>query len=100
MLEAFDYLAKRDSIRNFVNKKAHFVVDLFNKELDKAKLEYDLAMKRGIISPITHGEHSAMAIWVRSLMIRVENLKKNIDLLSFVEDSIKRPALEKYDSLQ
>ena len=101
MLEAFDFLAKRSSIKNFVNKKAHFVIDLFNKELDKAKLEYDKAMKAGgILYPITHGKHSGMAIWVRALMLRIENQKKNIDQLTFVDDNIKRPTLEKYDSLQ
>ena len=40
MLEAFDYLAKRDSIRMAVKKKASEVISMFVAELDKAKLEY------------------------------------------------------------
>ena len=37
MLEAFDYLAKRDSIHATVKKKAIFVLKLFSEELDNAK---------------------------------------------------------------
>ncbi len=34
MLEAFDYLAKRDSIKAAVKNKAKTVMDLFIQELD------------------------------------------------------------------
>lgn len=41
MLEAFDYLAKRDNIKAAVKKKAEYVIQLKSDELDKAKHEYD-----------------------------------------------------------
>ena len=37
MLEAFDYLAKRESIKNAVKKGAEKVLELFHEELEKAK---------------------------------------------------------------
>jgi hypothetical protein len=37
MLEAFDYLAKRDSIKICVKKKAIEVMNLFINEIDMAK---------------------------------------------------------------
>lgn len=39
MLEAFDYLAKRDSIKACVRKKAVEVMALFMNEIDMAKQE-------------------------------------------------------------
>jgi len=47
MLEAFDYLAKRDSIKSAVNKKAEFVINFWVQELEKAKFEYDNMKKQG-----------------------------------------------------
>jgi dynein heavy chain len=40
MLEAFDYLAKRDSIKACVRKKAHDVLALFVSEVEAAKHEH------------------------------------------------------------
>ena len=68
MLEAFDYLAKRDSIKMAVKKKAYEVIQTFLSELDKAKLEYD-NMKKNITLlnfPLHHGKYSGQAIWVRA----------------------------------
>lgn len=41
MLEAFDYLAKRESIKAAVKKKAAYVISMFVKELDNTKSEFD-----------------------------------------------------------
>ena len=41
MLEAFDYLAKRENIKIAIKKKASEIVQLFITELDKSKFEYD-----------------------------------------------------------
>ena len=41
MLEAFDYLAKRESIKSAVKKKAAYIISMFVKELDSTKLEFD-----------------------------------------------------------
>lgn len=46
---------------------------------------------------MNHGKHSGAAIWVRSLIHRMEKMKEYIDRLNFVDDSIKKFALDKYD---
>jgi len=58
LLEAFDYLAKREQIKNCVKQKAQKVIALFVAELDAAKFEYDNNMKRSIIVPFSHGKFS------------------------------------------
>ena len=99
MLEAFDYLAKRQYIRNCVLKKGNFVLNLFDKELEKAKLEYDNALKSREPWRFNYGKYSGTAIWVRSLIHRIEKLKSSIDQLYFIKDSMKEPHLKKYNQL-
>ncbi len=41
MLEAFDYLAKRNTIKTAVKKKANEILFFFIRELDFAKNEYE-----------------------------------------------------------
>jgi dynein heavy chain len=41
MLEAFDYLAKRETIKQVIKKKAQFVLNLFYEELEGAKNEFE-----------------------------------------------------------
>jgi len=60
MLEAFDYLAKRDSIKTAVRKKSEFVINLFINELEKSKMEYDNLRKNQdkLNIPLHHGHFS------------------------------------------
>jgi len=53
-------------------------------------------MKR-ILIPLSHGKFSGQSIWVRGLMFRMEVLKTSVEKLKFVDDNIKKPALEKYE---
>lgn len=94
MLEAFDYLAKRDSIKTCVKKKAIEVMNLFIMEIESAKQE--LEQKKSINYPLNHGDFSGVAILIRSIIFRLEKFREKIDKLYFVEESIKVPALEKY----
>ena len=73
MLEAFDYLAKREQIKAAVKKKSEYVMNLFTGELDKAKYEYDNMKKQSVSMnmPLHHGKYSGQAIWVRSLIARI-----------------------------
>ncbi len=73
MLEAFDYLAKRDSIRPCVAKKANDVMLLLMSELEAAK--HDLEQRKNMQYPLQHGRYSGHAILVRSLLVRIEKLK-------------------------
>ena len=76
MLEAFDYLAQRDSIKEAVNKKAEFVLNFWINELEKAKFEFDRGLKpnqsQSLNIPIYHGKYSGHAIWLRSLIFRID----------------------------
>jgi len=89
MLEAFDYLAKRESIKAAVKKKAESVIQLFSDELDKAKHEYDKlknesrktdineSKKQESLSfnmPLTHGKYSGQAIWIYGLIKRIKKM--------------------------
>lgn len=47
--------------------------------------------------PINQGKYSGQAVFVRSLIHRIDQMKEQIDRLSFVEDNVKKPALDKYD---
>jgi dynein heavy chain len=60
MLEAFDYLAKRESIKQAVKKKSVDVLEIFQMELDNTKYEYDNMKKNlgNLNMPIGHGKHS------------------------------------------
>ena len=98
MLEAFDQLSKRETIKTVVRKKALYVMILFVQELDATKQEFD-NMKRVIPMPIGHGKYSGQCIWVRSLVHRIEKMKEWIDKMVFVDDSIKRQPLEKYEQV-
>ena len=94
MLEAFDYLAKRDSIRVCVKKKAIEIMNLFINEIEMAKQE--LEQKKMMSFPLHHGKHSGAAILIRSILFRLEKFKEKIDKLYFIDEHIKAPALEKY----
>lgn len=101
MLEAFDYLAKRNTIKTAVKKKANEILAFFIKELDYAKNEYDQynMRKQKLQIPLSHGSHSGFAIWVRCLVARIESMKEAIDKLVFIEDMNKKEAYEKYDQV-
>ena len=94
MLEAFDYLAKRDSIKTCVKKKAIEVMNLFIAEIEAAKQEIE--NKRDPNVPLHHGKYSGGAILIRSVIFRLEKFKDKIDKLYFIDDHIKATALDKY----
>lgn len=47
--------------------------------------------------PLNQGKYSGQAVWVRCLIHRIEQMKEQVDRLTFVEESVKKPALDKYD---
>lgn len=94
MLEAFDYLSKRDSIKTCVKKKAIEVMNLFITEIESAKQEIENKKDPNI--PLHHGKYSGGAILIRSVIFRLEKFKDKIDKLYFIDDGIKAAASEKY----
>jgi len=98
-LEAFDYLAKRESIRTAMKKKALDIIALFTVELDKAKFEFDNIKKSPLLLnlPYHHGRLSGQALWVRMLIHRIVKLKEQMDKLYFVDESVKYASFEKFE---
>jgi dynein heavy chain len=58
LLEAFDYLAKRETIKAEVKKQALLVLRKFDEELDQIKNEYDNMNKNNTQISLTHGKYS------------------------------------------
>lgn len=48
--------------------------------------------------PLHHGKYSGFAILVRSIIFRLEKFREKIEKLYFIDDSIKQPAFEKYNT--
>lgn len=102
LIEAFDYLAKRNTIIQFVQRKADFVYSLFIEEMDKAKIEHEQMTKNiskelAIPMPIGSAMRSGVAIWTQSLIKRVEKLNKQRLQMTFINPSNRAlDAREKY----
>lgn len=71
---------------------------MFISELDSTKAEFEKRIEYSnknnlkiLNIPIGHGKHSGFAVWVRSLIFRIEKMKQSFDKLSFIkEEDIKR----------
>ena len=90
MLEAFDSLARRSSIKQSVQNKAQYIFQLFDTEVNKAKQEFDNTLSHPESFSFTYGKHSGKALWVRSMLHRLDKLKLAIDKLNFVGDNDMR----------
>lgn len=97
MLEAFDYLAKRESIKNTVKKKAVEVLNFFQQELEQTKYEFDHMKHIKNLVPYNQGKFSGQSVWVRSLIHRIEQMREQIERLTFIEEAVKKSAFDKYD---
>lgn len=69
---------------------------LFIGEIQSAKQEIENKKDPNI--PLHHGKYSGGAILIRSIIFRLEKFKEKIDKLYFIDDQIKIPALEKYQT--
>jgi len=96
-LEAFDYLARRTTIKNHVHKKIDKLNQLMLNELKAAE---SASKSSKIDYPIHHGKFSGKAVWVKSLLHRIEKMKKQYDSLSFIPDDLKTPVLEEYPRVE
>jgi dynein heavy chain len=82
-LEAFDYLARRSSIKNHVHKK---IDKLNNLMLQEMKIAESSSKTSKLDYPIHHGKYSGKAVWCKSLLCKIERMKKQYDSLSFIDD--------------
>ena len=99
MLEAFDSLAKRKPIKQFVQKKAIFVFDKFREDMDLVKKEFDNRNEAPVMT--YHPEFGGNALWLRALIGRIQKQKLKLDQLTFISDEAalkrKEEVYKKYE---
>lgn len=102
MLENFESLAKRPLIKDYVHKKAaEMVYKLFKDELKEVEETYESNQKRSPPMPYSHPKYGGLAIWAQSLISRIDKVKKCIENLYFIPESlISKETMEKYDKLR
>lgn len=84
MLEAFDNLSKRATIKQHVQDMAITVYDKFTADLDLVKKEYDNRESPPLWT--FHPRYGGTALWARSLITRIERQKQDLDKLVFITD--------------
>jgi len=103
MLENFDSLAKRPMIKDYVQKKAaEWVYKLFMDEIKEVEEQFDSGQqpKKRPPMPCSHPKHGGIAIWIQSLITRINRSKNAIDMLYFIpEHPHHKEAMDKYSKL-
>ena len=95
MLENFYQLAKRPSIIEFVQKKAaELVYQLFNSEMKEVEDSFENSYKKRPVMPISHPHYGGLAIWIYSLICRIDRAKDAIDGMYFITN---HPSKEEAD---
>eukprot|EP00163_Fabomonas_tropica_P002875 TRINITY_DN1232_c0_g1_i1.p1 TRINITY_DN1232_c0_g1~~TRINITY_DN1232_c0_g1_i1.p1 ORF type:complete len:4516 (+),score=1594.38 TRINITY_DN1232_c0_g1_i1:127-13674(+) len=78
LLEAFHHIAKRDSIKRCVDKKAADVFALFLRDIGEVKKDFDMNKRNPPLQP-SHPKFAGQAWWSKSLQNR---LKHQFNLLN------------------
>ena len=105
MLENFDSLAKRPLVRDYVHRKAaEMVYKLFKDEIKEVEETFDGHDKAGKgppPMPFSHPQYGGLAIWARSLIVRIDTAKSAIEGLYFIpEHPHAKDALDSYTKLR
>jgi hypothetical protein len=102
MLENFDSLAKRPLVKEFVQKRAaDMVYKLFRDEIKEVEETFEANPRRPPPMPFSHPKHGGLAIWARSLLVRLEKSMTAIEGLYFIpEHPHAKEALDKYTKLR
>ena len=102
MLENFYQLAKRQSILEYVQKKAaDLVYQLFIAEMKEVEDTFESAYKKRPVMPISHPHYAGLAIWIHSLICRIDRAKYAIDGMYFVPNHASKDDAEaKYRKLK
>ena len=87
MLENFYQLAKRPSIIEFVQKKAaDMVYQLFINEMKEVEDTFEGSYKKRPPMPLSHPQYGGLAIWIYSLICRIDRAKEAIHGMYFIRD--------------
>jgi hypothetical protein len=83
MLESFYLMAKRPTIKDYVQKKAATnVYQLFIEEIRQIEETYE--SKNQPPMPFSHPTYGGSAIWTYSLIVRAERARQTLDGLYFI----------------
>lgn len=102
MLENFNSLAKRPTVKDYVQKKAaEWVYKLFMDEIKEVEELFENPSKKKPPMPVSHPKFGGLVIWAQSLIVRIDKAKNAINGLYFIpEHSHAKDALEKYQKLR
>jgi dynein heavy chain len=102
MLENFDSLAKRPLVIDYVHKKAaDMVYKLFMQEIKEVEETFEANLKRPPPMPFSHPKWAGLAIWAKSLIVRIDKAKNSLENLYFVpKNQNQEDAIEKYTKLR
>jgi dynein heavy chain len=94
-MEAFYDLAQKQTIKSHVEKQISKVNEIFKKEMEIA----DSAAKKPFSLPFGQGKASGESIWIRSLLYRIEKLKRQYDALAFLKHDTRQTE-EQYNRVE
>lgn len=102
MLENFYQLAKRQSIMEYVQKKAaDLVYQLFIAEMKEVEDTFESVYKKRPVMPISHPHYAGLAIFIHSLICRIDRANYAIEGMYFVPNHpSKEDAATKYRKLK
>lgn len=93
VLDSFYQLAKRERVKNFIEKKGEDVYKLFCHEMNNIKREFEhmSANKkdRAPLLPIIHGHpfYAGTALALKGLMLRIQKQMEELNMLCYLEPS-------------
>uniref|UniRef100_A0A7S1KLH4 Dynein-1, subspecies f n=1 Tax=Percolomonas cosmopolitus TaxID=63605 RepID=A0A7S1KLH4_9EUKA len=83
LLEAFSYLAKRDTIRRTVQVKASQLYEMFMNQLDEIQTQFENQKKNRPIQPY-HPQYAGAALWTQTIRDRIARDKHLLDRAYFL----------------
>ena len=87
MLENFEQLAKRPSIKDFVNKSgANIVLRMFQDEIKNVEAIFDSRSKTksNVLYPLSHPYYAGTALWVKALLSRLDKSNEVIYIYIYI----------------
>ena len=102
MLENFFQLARRPAIKDYVAiKAAEVVYKLFTDEIKQVEDQFDGSTKHRPPMPFSHPHYGGLAIWVYSLIKRIDKAKAAMDGLYFIpEHKDHKESMDKFGKLK
>lgn len=92
LIEAFDSMAVNERIKTHVEKKVDRICDIFIEELRKA----ENAAKTDVFIPLHQGKYGGKAVFVKSLINRIEKMNSVVETLKFFDQKLLERAFAEF----